>query len=170
MVWGTSRGSVLRRRSVNGPQASWVGSSAYRDIDVIRTCECTVGEGVKRKHNLEPALGVRVIIATGVGHDRPSNAGRTVDGRRVSVERVEIRHPEQRVTGGVVDVQYVVDRFHHKAVASAQSLVRWLDGKLVAAIGKALLAEVETIETQVELRVRLRLLAAIRRCSMAVAL
>src|SRR2546421_1197441 len=171
MVWGTLCAIILHRHSINGPGASRVRSSAYSDVDMIRTRECAVvGEGFKRKRNLEPALGVRVIIATGIGHKLSPNAGCTVDGRRISVERVEVRYPDQRVTGGIKDAQDVIDGFHHKTVASAQSLVRWLDGKLVAAIGKALLAEVQTIETQVELRVRLRLLAAVGRCSLAGAL
>ena len=61
--------------------------------------------------------------------------------------------PSNELPSGSKDVQNIIDRFQHKAVAGAKRLVRWLNGKLVAVVGKALVEEVETIKAGNDLRV-----------------
>jgi hypothetical protein len=67
---------------------------------------------------------------------------RADDGRRVAVERVEVDDAGRRRAIRVIHAQHVVDGLEHKSVARAQPLIRWFDGKLVAAIGEALIEEV----------------------------
>src|SRR5260370_1922030 len=98
----------------------------------------------KGERNMEPALSRYVKVATGVGDERTEDArgGAALDRRWISIERVEVRYADQRVTCGIENAQDVVDGLHHKAIPGTQSLVRWLNGELVPPIGKALLAVV----------------------------
>jgi hypothetical protein len=66
----------------------------------------------------------------------------------------------------VVDVEHVVDGLDHVTVAGAHALVGRLDGELVSAPCIALLVD-QSLEPELERRVRLRLLPAVHRSAVA---
>jgi len=125
---------------------------------------------IERQHNLEPALGRLVKVATGVRDKLTTHAGGAVDCRGIAIERIQIDgRPtvEQRRPGGAINLQDIIDGFHHKAVARAHALVGRLNRKLVAAVCQTLLAQVQPIEARSKLRVRLGLLTPVGISSLA---
>ena len=170
---------------VDLPGACRICSLADGDIQVIHLCEPTSGPRVQGEHNDEEPLGRGVVQARRVGQELGSGAGRAVDRRRVSVERVQIdgvvhitREAGDDVRGGVVrehglarlvvDVQYIVDRLHDIPVTDAQRLVGWLQGELVPSPSVALLVEVQPFEACGEDRIGLRLLPTVHGDAVAV--
>ena len=102
---------------------------------------------VERKHEVEEAAHLRVVVAGRVGHRRAERrrAGAR-DRRRVAVEGVERRDCGERVALPVVDADRVVHRLEHEAVADAQALVGRLHGEGVAAVGETGVAHGEAVE------------------------
>ena len=49
---------------------------------------------------------------------------------------------QERITGGVVDLQHVVGGLEHKPIARTEPLIGRLDGELIAAVGEPLVVEV----------------------------
>ena len=141
-------------------------------------CECPRGGiNLEREYDHVEALRLRVVVAARVGDELPADAGRSVDRRRVPIERVEVdgvvhvpretaddvrarvvREHRRARARGAEDVHHVVHGLHDVAVADAQPLVRRLHGELVAAAGVALLVVIQALEARAELWVRLRLL------------
>ena len=162
---------------VDVPGARRIGRRADGDVQMIDVCERAVRQCVQRQDDDVEPLRRGVVEAGRVGHELTTNAGCSVDRRRIAVEGVQIdrvvhvpREPADDVRRGVVgkrgaavrrvvDVQDVVDGLEHIAVAGAHALIRRLDGELVPSARIPLLVEVQPLEAHVEVRVRLRLLA-----------
>src|SRR5438067_2119665 len=94
MVRRSLRAVVLRRDLVHNPGSSGIRRGADGDVQMVATGQrLRSGNGaIQRQHYVEPALRVGIEIATGVG-DRGPKAKRAhlaVDGRRVSVESIEV--------------------------------------------------------------------------------
>ena len=121
---------------------------------------------IQCQDHVEPALGGLIEIAARVGDEGTIKPRTPNDRRWIAVEGVEVGHALERRPGAVVDVHHVVDRLQDEAVANAQTLIGRFDGELVPAIGQALLAMVEAVETGDDLQGRCRGLGA---CRLAVA-
>ena len=162
---------------VDVPRAGGVRCLRHRDVEMVDESERPVWTRLQCQRNKEEALRRRVVVARRVGDELAANTGGAVDRRRIAVERVEIdgvvhvpRKPGDDVGGGVVrklrlagrveDVHHVVHGFDNVAVADTQTLVRRLEGELVATTRVALLVEVEPLEARVQHWVRLGLLRA----------
>ncbi|TMB32262.1 MAG: hypothetical protein E6J62_12555 [Deltaproteobacteria bacterium] len=115
---------------------------------------------VEGQHHLEPPLGGSIEQAGGIGQGGPEPIRVAARDRgRIAIEAVQVRHPEPLVPGGVEYVHHVVDRLQDEAVPGAEALVGRLDRELVAVVREPLLAEVEAVEGDVDLGIRLGLLA-----------
>ncbi|TMH18459.1 MAG: hypothetical protein E6H68_02205 [Betaproteobacteria bacterium] len=155
MVRRALRTVVLHRQLVDDPRARRIGSRAHRDVEVVvAVVRGACSHMVERQDDMKPTLRVRVEQARWIGDRWPTRAGRAIDCRDVAVERVEVDYSCLGVAGGVPDVQHVVDRLEHEAVADAEPLIRRLDRELIAAIGEPLLEEVETGEALDRLGIR----------------
>ena len=79
---------------VNVPGTGRVRRRADRDVEVIHAREHTLTRAgdlrIQRQNDHEEPLRGRVVEAARVGYERSANAGRTIDRRRVAVERVQI--------------------------------------------------------------------------------
>ena len=155
---------VLHGQPVDVPRTERARARADRDVDVAlaRQRLRRRGRTIERQHDKEPPLRVSIVIARRIGDGRPERRRhcRAAHGGRIAIKRIEIDDSAQRIPGGVLDAQDGVDGGEHVAVAHAKSLVRRLDRELVAAVRQALLTEIDAVEADAELRVRLRLFRA----------
>src|SRR5216684_380044 len=90
-----------------------------------------------------------VIDAARVGDERALHNGGAVDGRRVAVECIEIHDPGSWSTVRVENPDHVIDGLNHETVPHAQTLIRRFYRELIAAVGEALLVEVQSLHTEV---------------------
>jgi hypothetical protein len=155
------RAVVLGGQAIDRPRAERARRLAHGKIKVVLAREGAVRQRVEREYYVEPPPRVGVVEARRVRHEGSTNAGGPVDGRWIAVEGVLVDHAGERIARGVEDPDHIVHRLHHEPVAGTESLVRRLEGELVASVGETLLAVVQTIEAQGEFRVGLRLLAAV---------
>ena len=113
---------------------------------------------VERQDDEHEAPDHLVIDTTRVGDRQaalPGIRAGAYDRGRIAVERVEVHDAGGRRAIDEIGAEDVVDGLDDEAVAHAQPLVRRLDRELVAAIGEALVEEVEALEAQIQGRVRL---------------
>ena len=163
--------------AVDVPAPGRVGRRANRNIKVIDVREGPIRVRLERQHHHEPAVSLHVVVAARVGDELGADPRRSVDRRRVAVERVEVygvvHVPREAaddvgagvvrqdgLTGGVEHVEDVVHGLDDVAVANAHPLIGRLDRELVSAAGIALLVVVETLEAELEGGIGLRLQGA----------
>ena len=153
---------------VDVPGAGRVRRLADSDVEVVDQCERAVRVRLQREDDDEEALRRRVVQAARVGHELgPRTPVVRLIAGGVAVERVQVDGVvhvareagddvrrgvvrQDRLPGGVEDVEDVVDGLDDVAVAGAEALVGRLDGELVAAARVALLVEVQPLEADVE--------------------
>ena len=109
---------------------------------------------------MEPTICRRIVVAADVKGEGTKSKGRTVNGRRKSIELVQRHHRRERcTTTRIVDTQGRVDALQDVAVAHAEALVGRLAGELVAPKGQPAVSVVDALEAHIDLRIRLGLLA-----------
>ena len=166
VVVGRALGAVVHAGdAVDVPRAGRVAGRAHRQVEVVVAREVTgVGVLVEVHGQVEPAVGVRVVVAADVERERAERTGGTHDRRREAVELVQrqgLAHRSARA--GVEDAHRTVHRLQDVAVPRAHTLVGRLTGERVAVVGQAGVTVVQTLERQLHLRVRLGPLARRRR-------
>jgi hypothetical protein len=141
------RAVVLHRQRIDGPRSGRIGGVAHGEIKVVRAGERRGrADAIERQHEVKPALRVGIEETRRIGDVGPTCAGRAIDRRGVTIERILVDRSHPGIAGRVVDPDDVVHRLHHEAIARAQTLIGRLDRKLVAAIREALLVEIEAVE------------------------
>src|SRR6185312_2680003 len=151
------RAVILHRQMKDGPATKRVGSIAYSNIQMVLAIQVLgrYNRAIKCKHHMKPALRCGIKMACGIGNRRPKlqRVLCPINRRRITVKRIQVGDTEQRAAIWAVDVENVIHRFQHKAIARAERLVRRLNRKLVAIVGKALVEKVEAIKAGNDLRV-----------------
>ena len=94
-----------------------------------------------------------IVVADRVDDVRSDHSGRPVDRGRVAEEGVEVLDDRQGCGAGAVHAKDAVDRLNGEAVADTQRMVRGLHGELAAAVGRSLVAVVQTLDTDLDGRV-----------------
>src|SRR5690348_11487029 len=80
---------------------------------------------IEGKDNMEPALSLGVEETARVG-DRGAKLvwiRAAIDGRRVTIETVEVSGSGERISGSVKDLECVVDGFEDETIASTETLI-----------------------------------------------
>src|SRR5258708_7070979 len=98
---------------------------------------------------MKPTLCFAVEVATWIRNGRAKRyrLGGTIDPSRVSIERVQVDYTNERIALRIKDAQNIIHRLENESITRAKTLVRWLDRELISIVGKALIMEVETIES-----------------------
>ena len=147
VVWSSVVAVVLSLHAVDRPAPGRAGRIADCKVDVVGAGEVTAGrEDIQGEHHGKPSVGVLVVKAARVRHERPDVASRAVELRRIAEEGVQVFDACQRRSCRRVDGHHVIDDLHDDAVARAQALVRRFQRELVAAVGEALLPVVESVK------------------------
>lgn len=141
--------AVSNREVINDPRSKWIGSGRNCDVDLVLAAECRGrANTVEGEHYVKPTLRVLIEIATRIRYFRPVLTSGAVYGCRIAVKRVEIDDPGERIAFGVKNAQNIIDGLQDIAIAGTKTLVWGFHRELVASVGKALIAEVETVERQ----------------------
>src|SRR6476646_4965251 len=100
---------------------------------------------VERQYHMHETPNGLIKQANGIGNRRATRVSRTVDGRRIAVERVEINRLaaiQECIPGSIIDLQHVIHGLDDKAIARTKRLIGRLNGKLIATVGEPLVMEV----------------------------
>ena len=155
-------GAVVHPRdSVYDPFTRRIARLADREVEIVLaregSCERILVE-IDRK--VEPPVRVGIVMTADVEREGAEHPGSSVDGRGKSVKLIEREDRRQRRSrAGVVDAQRRIYRLEDVAVPYTKTLIGGLAGELISACGQPAVAMVYSLEAQVNLGVRLGLLA-----------
>ena len=108
---------------------------------------------VECKRDMKPPLCVDIEVATRIRDFWSVLASGAINRGRIPVERIQIHNPGQRVAIDIEDSHHVVNGLHYEPIPGTQTLVRWLDAKLVPSVRQALRPVVQRIKGKVQFRV-----------------
>src|SRR6266853_3826994 len=112
VVRGAIGAVILDWKMEDGPRAKRVGSVAHRDIQVVFAIQIlrSHNRAVQREHHVKPALRGSIEMAGGIREGRPKLQRRlgAINRGRITIERVEISHAQQRAAIRAINVENII--------------------------------------------------------------